>query len=66
MRYAAEDCPVNRMKDRDAGAWDAQTLCGLFQCPGCGLTPDHPLMTGERGGRSRRKCWCKGDTLALV
>ena len=42
MRYAAEDCPVNRMKDRDAGAWDAQTLCGL--------TPDHPLMTGERGG----------------
>ena len=25
MRYAAEDCPVNRMKDRDAGAWDAQT-----------------------------------------
>lgn len=23
MRYAAEDCPVNRMKDRDAGAWDA-------------------------------------------
>lgn len=49
MRYAAEDCPVNRMKDRDAGAWDAQALCGLFQCPGCGLTPDHPLMTGERG-----------------
>ena len=47
MRYAAEDCPVNRMKDRDAGAWDAQTLCGLFQCPGCGLTPDHPLMTGD-------------------
>lgn len=45
MRYAAEDCPVNRMKDRDAGAWDAQALCGLFQCPGCGLTPDHPLMT---------------------
>lgn len=39
MRYAAEDCPVNRMKDRDAGAWDAQALCGLFQCPGCGLTP---------------------------
>lgn len=36
MRYAAEDCPVNRMKDRDAGAWDAQALCGLFQCPGCG------------------------------
>lgn len=34
MRYAAEDCPVNRMKDRDAGAWDAQALCGLFQCPG--------------------------------
>ena len=26
MRYAAEDCPVNRMKDRDAGAWDAQAL----------------------------------------
>lgn len=50
MRYAAEDCPVNRMRDRDAGGWDAQTLCGLFQCPGCELTPDHPLMTGERGG----------------
>lgn len=50
MRYAAEDCPVNRMRDRDAGAWDAQALCGLFQCPGCGLAPDHPLMTGERGG----------------
>ena len=41
---------MNRMKDRDAGARDAQTLCGLFQCPGCGLAPDHPLMTGERGG----------------
>ena len=50
MRYAAEDCPVNRMRDRDAGGWDAQTLCGLFQCPGCELTPDHQLMTGERGG----------------
>lgn len=51
MRYAAEDCPVNRMKDRDAGAWDAQALCGLFQCPGCGLTPDHPLMTSGAGWR---------------
>lgn len=29
MRYAAEDCPVNRMKDRDAGARDAQALCGV-------------------------------------
>ena len=54
MRYAAEDCPVNRMRDRDAGGWDAQTLCGLFQCPGCELTPDHPLMTGERGGSNLR------------
>ena len=50
MRYAAEDCPVNRMKDRDAGAWDEQALCGLFQSPVCGMTPEHPLMTGERGG----------------
>ena len=50
MRYAAEDCPVNRMKDRDAGAWDAQTLCGLFQCPGCGLT----LEPGQVGDRQPR------------
>lgn len=36
MRYAAEDCPADRMKDRDAGAWDAQTLCGLFQARAAG------------------------------
>ena len=35
---------------RDAGGWEAPTLCGLFQCPGCELTPDHPLMTGEEDG----------------
>lgn len=50
MRYAAEDCPVNRMKDRDAGAWDAQALCGLFQCPdlcqdfGHGSSRNHAAM----------------------
>lgn len=30
MRYAAEDCPVNRMKDRDAGAWDAVSVNLFF------------------------------------
>lgn len=30
MRYAAEDCPADRMKDRDAGAWDAQTPLLMF------------------------------------
>lgn len=50
MKDFAEKCPVNRLESRDIGGWDAQELCGLFRCPGCGLTPDHPLMTGEETG----------------
>lgn len=41
-----ERCPVDGLSESVLSRWDVEFLCGLYGCPGCELTPDHPLIVG--------------------
>ena len=44
--FVPERCPVDELPEYVLSHWDVGFLCGLHECPGCGLTPDHPLIAG--------------------
>ncbi len=44
--FVPERCPVDELPEHVLSHWDVGFLCGLHGCPGCELTPDHPLIAG--------------------